>query len=81
MPSYAGETRRFTAVGRLADTGPAGWAGLAQTLFAPPETRLWRSAWLRRLASLAAIGGAFFVLAALGTLTKSQDANTQLESC
>jgi signal transduction histidine kinase len=35
----------------------AGLTGLEQTLFAPPATRPWRSAWLRRLASLAAIAG------------------------
>ena len=39
----------------------AGWTGLAQTLFAPPATRPWRSAWLRRLASLAAIAGGVIV--------------------
>jgi signal transduction histidine kinase len=71
MPVRPVDTRRSVDWRTLAT---AGWAGLAQTLFAPPETRLWRSAWLRRLASLAAIAGAFFVLAALGTLTKSRDA-------
>ena len=52
----------------------AGLTGVAQTLFAPPATRSWRSAWLRRLATLVAIAGAFFVLAILGTLTKPRDA-------
>ncbi|MGH2881927.1 MAG: sensor histidine kinase [Solirubrobacteraceae bacterium] len=39
----------------------AGLTGLEQTLFAPPATRPWRSAWLRRLASLAAIAGGLVV--------------------
>jgi signal transduction histidine kinase len=48
----------------------AAWTGLAQTLFAPPATRSWRSAWLRRLATLAAIAGGVVVLATLGVLMR-----------
>jgi signal transduction histidine kinase len=39
----------------------AGLTGLARTLFAPPETRPWRSVWLRRLATFAAIAGGLIV--------------------
>jgi signal transduction histidine kinase len=44
----------------------AAWTGITQTLFAPPETLPWRSARLRRLATLAAIAGG--LVAALATL-------------
>ncbi len=50
----------------------AAWAGLAQTLFAPPATRPWRSAWLRRLASLAAIAaGVIMAIDFLRTVQRS----------
>jgi signal transduction histidine kinase len=50
----------------------AGWTGLAQTLFAPPAARPWRSARLRRLASLAAIaGGVIVALTVLRTVSRS----------
>ena len=55
----------------------AGWTGLAQTLFAPPATRPWRSAWLRRLASLAAIAGG--VIIALNLLRTVQTSDFQDE--
>jgi signal transduction histidine kinase len=68
MPVRRVDTRRSVDWRTLAT---AGLTGLAQTLFAPPATRPWRSAWLRRLASLAAIAGGLLVLATLGSLTKS----------
>jgi signal transduction histidine kinase len=55
----------------------ARWTGLAQTLFAPPATRPWRSAWLRRLASLAAIAGGLIV--ALTVLRTVQTSDFQDE--
>lgn len=67
MPMRRVDSRRSVEWRTLAR---AGLTGLAQTLFSPPATRPWRSVWLRRLASLAAIAGGFFVLAALASLTK-----------
>jgi signal transduction histidine kinase len=58
MPVRRVHTRRSVDWRTLAVVG---WTGLAQTLFAPPATRPWRSAWLRRLASLAAIVGGLIV--------------------
>jgi signal transduction histidine kinase len=55
----------------------AAWAGLAQTLFAPPATRPWRSAWLRRLASLAAIAAG--VIVAINILRTVQTSDFQDE--
>lgn len=45
--------------------------GLAQTLFAPPATLPWRSAWLRRLATLAAIAGGLVAVVATLRLASS----------
>ena len=54
-----------------------GWAGLAETLFAPPATRPWRSAWLCRLASFAAIaGGLATIVATLVLVTRGTDLHT-----
>jgi signal transduction histidine kinase len=55
----------------------AGMTGLAETLFAPPATRPWRLAWLRRLATLAAIaGGLGAILTTLTTVTRGVDEHT-----
>jgi signal transduction histidine kinase len=55
----------------------AAWTGLAQTLLAPPPTLPWRSAWLRRLASWAAIaGGIVAAVAALELVRRGTDDNT-----
>lgn len=59
MPVGRLDTRRSVYLRTLAT---AAWAGLAQTLFAPPPTMRWRSAWLHRLASLAAIVGGLVVI-------------------
>jgi signal transduction histidine kinase len=48
----------------------AGWTGLEQTLFAPPATVPWRSALLRRLASLAAIAGGFVTVVVVVLLVR-----------
>jgi signal transduction histidine kinase len=67
MPVRRVDTRRSVDWRTLAT---AAWAGLAQTLFAPPPPLPWRSAWLRRLANLAAIAGGLVVAVTIWKLTR-----------
>jgi signal transduction histidine kinase len=67
MPVNRLDTRR-SVDGRTLAT--AAWIGLAQTLFAPPATRPWRSTWLRRLASFAAIAGGIVVAVTIWKLIR-----------
>jgi signal transduction histidine kinase len=67
MPVRRVDTRRSVDWRELAT---AGWTGLEQTLFAPPATRPWRSIWLRRLGSLAAIAGGFVAVVVVLLIAK-----------
>lgn len=68
MPVGSLDTRRSVDWRILAASA---WTGLAQTLFAPPEPMPWRSAWQRRLASLAAIAGGLVAVVATLRLVSS----------